>query len=111
MSLQGINRTMRFRCCSASINKIKSHQKFTTISKRFYQKTVRSNNDVLNAMAMANEFRLKYKWKNHAKKTKQQENMGKTVMLSLQHNKRLIKKLHVFIFTSLHCLCTQILQK
>ena len=89
-SLQVVNRAMGFRHCSASINKIKPHQKFTTISKRFYQKTVRSNNDVLNAMAMANQFRLKYKMEESMRKQhkKQQQNMGKTIMLSLPNTIR-----------------------
>ena len=64
------------------------YQKFTAISVRFYKRRTRSNNDMLNAMAMGNEFKLKYQMEQNIKPKEKKKDLGRTVMLSLPNTIR-----------------------
>lgn len=66
-------------------------QKFIPISIRFHQKWVRSNNDTIKAMSLANEFRLKHQLEQKEKKTnpkEKDESLGRAVMLALPNTIR-----------------------
>ena len=59
------------------------YQKFMTISIRFHRRSTRDNNEVLNALQLAKQFKLKHQMEQSVRPSENQRNIGRSVMLAL----------------------------
>eukprot|EP01084_Bolivina_argentea_P277099 472969_1 len=67
----------------STFNNHNIYQKFIKISIRFHRKHIRSNNEVLKALALATEFKLKHKMEESIKPKRKDKYLGRSVMLAL----------------------------